>query len=542
MSLLDRIIWCPDDHDPVWRFPAEGLELRLSDLLARAERIAAGLTLRNVVKGDRVILLMDTGSAAVTALLAVWRLGAVAVPLRPHGADDGVPDGLVAQVARICGSRLILHTVRAPVACNAAASYVGVESLASCPEQTVAPADTGLGDVALIQFTSGSTGRPKGVRVRQDMIVTQLQQLQTNYALGDPDIRPRSVGSWLPIYHDMGLFIGMLLPLFTTADALLAPPFYFIRNPARWYNWLSQAHCDLTFSTNSVLAATLRGTRHMTPGSCNLSRLVMYLAAEKISPIVLDRLDATLGPFGLSRSNVRTGYGLAEYTLGCTSSGRGAVRRRRVRISGSSAVRPGTAQDSLEIVSVGRPNKACVLTIRDTSGCPLPDWHLGEITVSGPCQTDGYENNPAATETLLGRGYLRTGDLGFLAEGELYFYGRVDDRLNVGGCNIVPSDVELDVEELPFIGAGRALLFGVDDPDTARSRQVLLIESVADWNPAQRSERIPAIRRLTLEKYGFAPTDILLVPRGMVEKTSSGKKRTRVVRQRWVEGKLARFA
>ncbi|MDP9840624.1 acyl-CoA synthetase (AMP-forming)/AMP-acid ligase II [Neorhizobium huautlense] len=538
MSLLDRIIPGDDNRDPLWRFPAEGLELRLSDLLARAGRIAAGLIRRNVARDDRVILLMDTGSAAVAALLAVWWVGAVAVPLRPHGADDGEPDGLVCDVARICNARIILHTAHLGFPSGGTIFHTDVEALASGCEPAPAFAETCLSDVALVQFTSGSTGQPKGVRVRHDMIVAQLQQLRHNYALGAVGIRPRSVGSWLPIYHDMGLFIGMLLPLFTQSDVVLAPPSYFIRNPARWYRLLSEVRCDLTFSTNSVLAATLKATRHLAPGSCDLSRLVMYLAAEKISAVVLDWLDAALGPLGLSHSNVRTGYGLAEYALGCTSSGNGPVRRQRVRISGSNVFPLQGSPEGLDLVSVGHRNERCNLNVRDSSGRLLPDWHMGEITVAGPCLTDGYENNPIATQAALGRGYMRTGDLGFLADGELYIYGRLDDSFSVGGRQIVPADVELDIEELHFIGAGRSVLFSVDDADAAFSRQILLIESAREWSLAQRTDRISKIRQLTLNKYGFTPTDILLVPRGMVEKTSSGKKRTRVIRQRWVEGKI----
>lgn len=542
MSLLDRILPHDDSHDPVWRFPAEGLELPLSDLLARAQRVAAGLTRKNVTRGDRVILLVDTGSAAVTALLAVWWIGAVAVPLRPHATDDGEPDNLVCEVARICTSRFILHTARLVLPSRATASHIDIEALASCPDPAPAPAETCPGDVALIQFTSGSTGQPKGVRVRHDMIVAQLLQLQQNYALGVAGIRPCSVGSWLPIYHDMGLFIGMLLPLFNRADALLAPPSYFMRNPARWYRLLSQVRCDLTFSTNSVLAATLKATRHMAPGSCDLSRLVMYVAAEKISAVILDRLDAALGPFGLSRLNVRTGYGLAEYTLGCTSSGHGPVQRQSVRISGSKVVPSGGSREGLVLVSVGHRNEGCTLTVRDPLGRPLPDWHMGEITVAGPCLTDGYENNATATEAALGRGYMLTGDLGFLADGELYIYGRSDDRFSIGGRKIVPADVELDVEGLCFIGPGRSLLFSVDDADPDRSQKILLVESAKGWSMDQRTVRITEIRRMTLEKYGFVPSDIVLVPRGMLEKTSSGKKRTKVVKQLWIEGKIPQLA
>lgn len=321
----------------------------------------------------------------------------------------------------------------------------------------------------------------------------------------------------------------------------LGPPEYYIRNPARWFRALSDQACDLTFSTSSVLAATLRGTRRLTPQDCDLSKLVLYVAAEKISPVVMDDLMRRLGPLGLDPGNLRTGYGMAEYALGCTSSQRGPVSRQHVRIDGDT-VHPGPASAcTSEIVSVGRPNAGCELAIRDPAGNKLPDWRLGEISVAGPCLTQGYENAPVDTQRALGRGYLQTGDLGFTARGELYFVGRQDDTMTVAGRHIVPADIELAIEALPFVGPGRSQLFGTDTTETGAARQVLLIESIAPWTARQATERIAAIRRLTRDRFGFVPSDIVPVQRGTVEKTSSGKKRNRVIKQRWLEGKIMRL-
>ncbi len=542
MGPLQQIIAATPFRDPMWRFPAEGGEYPLSDLLAQSERLAAGLAEQGVKADDRVITLFDTGSAAVTCLLAIWHLGAVAVPLRPQRINQS-GKGLVPDVIRICAAKAIVHT--APqVTFNWPGGTLDLsyQQLLRNNAKAVPRADRALRDLALIQFTSGSTGRPRGVRVRHDMVLTQLRQLSENYRAEGPVAVPQSVGSWLPIYHDMGLFIGMLLPLFCGADALLAPPEYYVRNPARWFRALSDQRCDLSFSTSSVLAATLRGTKRLTPQDCDLSRLVLYIAAEKISPAVMDDLSRRLGPLGLRPQGLRTGYGMAEYALGCTSSLSGPVPRQHVRIAGDVVTPCPTSANSLEFVTIGRPNSGCDLAIRDPGGRRLPDWRLGEITVAGSCLTEGYENDAAATDKALGQGYLRSGDLGFRVNGEVYFVGRKDDTMTVAGRHIVPADIEHEIEALSFVGAGRALLFGTEAQGADPSRQILLIESRSAWTPEQATERIAAIRQMTRDRFGFVPSDIVPVPRGTVEKTSSGKKRTRVIKARWLRGEIFRLS
>ncbi|WP_255006411.1 AMP-binding protein [Roseovarius sp. M141] len=542
MSALRQMIARPADRDPIWRFPAEDIDLPLPDILSRARRMAGGMAQNGITAKDRVITLLDTGSDAVITLLAIWHLGAVAVPLRPQRAAE-CGRNLVSDVIAICAAKAVIHgTAPAGPDRPDGARDLHIAQLMAASAPYPPAAECGAADLALIQFTSGSTGQPRGVRVRYAMITAQLEQLCENYRVGDPAISPGSVGSWLPIYHDMGLFIGMLMPLYCGADALLAPPEYYVRNPARWFRALSDRRCDLTFSTSSILAATLRAARRLSAEDCDLSRLVLYVAAEKISPLVMDDLMRRLGPLGLGPANLRTGYGMAEYALGCTSSGSGPVARQHVRIDGDRVIPGPTCPDSSEIVSIGKPNTGCTLAIRDPAGVGLPDWRLGEITLVGPCLTDGYQNDPAATRRALGCGYLKTGDLGFTAAGEVYFVGRQDDTMTVAGRHIVPGDVELEIEALPFVGPGRSRLFGTDAMDTQTPRQILLIESPTPWTTAQATERIATIRRLTLGRFGFVPSDIVPVRRGTIEKTSSGKKRNRVIKQRWLAGEIPRLA
>ncbi len=520
-----------DGRDSLWHFPAEGVALRRADLHLRARGMAAALAGRGVGPGDRVVAMLDNESAALCLLLAIWWLGAIPVPLPPQRAGDGAHRHL-GDIERRCSARVTVGMDGA----LPAAGVIAVRDL-QAPPIRLGRWRPRVDDLALIQFTSGSTGAPKGVMVTHGMIAAQLGQLAENYRRAGTGDAPRSVASWLPLYHDMGLFIGFLLPLFLGADAMVAPPSYYMRNPARWFRAMAAQGSDLTFSTNSVLAATLRGLRRLGRDACDLQSLVLYIAAERISPAVLDDVHAVLGPLGLPPGQVRTGYGLAEYALGCTSTQRPRVTCVTVHITLDGRVMRDDGAGPVCVVSVGAPNADCQITICDPAGRSLGEGRLGEIVVAGPCLSPGYYNDEAASAAAMGRWGFRTGDTGFLLDGELYFYARHDERLMVGGRNIIPGDVEEAVEELSFVGPGRSALFGVADAVARAERQVLLVESPHSLAEETRAERMVVLRRHILGRFGFVPTTIDLVPRGTIEKTSSGKKRIAAIRQRYLMAK-----
>jgi fatty-acyl-CoA synthase len=524
-------------RDALWHFPAEAADFRISELRRRSRGIAAALSERGVMAGDRVAIMLDNRSTLVCLLLAIWRLGAIAVPLRPVGGAGNWLECYLAEIDRTCDLRLVVtedSDLADPVAqaatCRKPLVSVGtLKSVLEPPKRYCASAQ----ELALIQFSSGSTGRPKGVMVTHHMIGEQVRQLASNYARAGNGALPTSIACWLPFYHDMGLFIGVLLPLYLDADVMAAPPAFYMRNPARWFRAMSDRRDDLTFSTNSALGATLRWLRRLEPGGCDLSALVMYIAAEKISPRVLDELSAVLGPHGLAADHIRAGYGMAEYALGCTSTQNLQINRATVTIDPAGRVHVGASPQSITLASTGVPNESCTIAIRDEVGHVLGEQRIGEITVSGPCLSPGYYNDQAATLLAMENLWLRTGDIGFLLDGELYFCARKDEMLVVGGRNIAPSDVELAVEQLDFVGPGRSVIFAVEDSCTSTPLQVLLVEA-PDLPQEVLSERLAALRRRVLEQFGFVPTVVELVPKGTVEKTSSGKKRTAVIRNRYL--------
>src|ERR1700677_3523464 len=194
--------------------------------------MAAALTERGVAAGDRVVVMLDNGSAAVCLLLAIWQLNATPVPLRPVAGSGDWFRSYLAEIDRLCDVRLVV--TEHPLAVGCGKPIVPVSAL-QCTTGSPMRHHARTQSLALIQFSSGSTGQPKGVMVTHQMVEEQVRQLVDNYVLAGGDGPPTSIASWLPLYHDMGLFIGLLLPLYLGVDVMVAPPAFYLRNPPRWF-------------------------------------------------------------------------------------------------------------------------------------------------------------------------------------------------------------------------------------------------------------------------------------------------------------------
>ena len=193
---------------------------------------------------------------------------------------------------------------------------------------------------------------------------------------------------------------------------------------------------------------------------------------------------------------------------------------------------------SNRIVSVGAPLNGYEITIRDDNGDLLPEWRLGEICVKGDCVTSGYYRNPEATAHKLDGQVLKTGDLGFIVDGELFFVARRDDIVNIGGLNICPDDVESVVESLEFLGPGRACLIAVEDGASGLTKPVLLAEASVRLASELAAVWKSRIQRTVLEQLGLLIGTVVLCAKGTIEKTSSGKKRRKVILQRYLDGTI----
>lgn len=296
--LIDQIEETANSHQTFWNFPAENKKLSLWHLMTVSKYYAENLVALGVKKQDRVGLVMNNSSDYVALLLAIWRINATAVPLRPRGSKYTQTDQHLQYCDQICHFSLIIYddstnqkvfdkwmTKPTRIAITLE-NFLDQES----PHISIPYSRIAGDDIAILQFSSGSTGRPKGVIVNHAMMMAQLENIVDNHTSSRQGLLPASMASWTPIHHDLGLFIGVLAPIYCNCPNILAPPSYYMRNPARWFALLSKQQVDFTFSTNSALAATFKMIRLLHKHiDIDLSKLHIYLVAEKVSPITVKK-------------------------------------------------------------------------------------------------------------------------------------------------------------------------------------------------------------------------------------------------------------
>lgn len=551
-NIIERLFDVCRTGSATWTFPHEDRVVSLAELADQVKAYAGVLQHEGIGQGDRVGFIVENCFDLVCLLYATWYLNAVAVPLRPRSGRHHDYRKYIQSCDSICQFKLVvfggegLEQELSGWAATRGNPVLSVAEIAAAagqhgPSGSSQPAEIAPQDIAVIQFSSGSTGDPKGVVVTHAMMMAQLQNIEDNHARSRSGRKVASSASWLPINHDMGLFIGVLSPVYSACDNVLASPAFYMKNPPRWFALLSEHRVDFTFSTNSVLASSLRTLRRLHQRSgIDLSNLHLYIAAEKVSPVIVRRTWDTLSEFGCPRENLHVGYGMAENALGATYTTGGPIKMCWFVLHPEGRLTLSDANDAraFELASIGIPNDHHTITVRDRHDRALRELNLGEFSIESPCVSPAYYNDPATTAMKLQGGRLRTGDLGFEYRGELYFYSRADDLIVAGGRNVVPDDVELSTEMLEFVKPGGSALLGVEDREAGTTGLHLLVEGDARWSVENARTRCIEIRRHLLEVHDLLIRNISLCSKGSIEKTSSGKKRRKVIRQRLLDSSI----
>ncbi len=513
-------------------------------LLAGALRRAAALQARGVRPGDRVMVGLPTGLAFLETFFGVLLAGATVVPFYPPARAKGLEDyqrGLAAMTRRVA-PRLVVTFPRARLAVEAAVFQAGgraavelAEALMGLAEAFV-PVAIDPATQALIQFTSGSTQAPKGVVLTHRAVLENLAALHMA-------VRPRAgeaVVSWLPLYHDMGLIGMMLLPLFLDLQLVLMSPQAFLLDAKRWL-WAIHRH-RATISTAPNFAYQLVANRLQDSELAGLdlsSWRLAYNGAEPCLPATHDQFAARLAPYGFDPGAIRPIYGLAELAVGAAFSP--ADRPARVDVVDPQALEAeGVARPPLEatraFASVGPPLTGYAVRITDPAGATLPARQVGEIRIAGPSLMAGYLDDPAETARTIVDGWLRTGDLGYQADGDLFIVGRVKDMILKGGRNYAPHDLERLAAQVAGVRSGCVVAFGV--ADAARGTEAVVVLAETREPVARYPELAAAIGRAVAAGLGLLPDRVELLGPGHLPKTSSGKLRRAQARTDWLGGGL----
>ena len=539
LSARDRgFTFLPTDASGAERF------FSFADLRAEVARRGGLLKLQGVLKGDHVAVVLPSPDEFVLTFLAIAYIGAVPVPMYPP-LSLGKLDSYLESSAKImdaAGCSLLITSKQVESILWSVVPQVkslhdlkSVENLFSSELVAHAEvAETALDDVLFLQFTSGSTSDPKGVEVTHRSLFENTNALLTELKL-DPEV---DVGvSWLPLYHDMGLIGFVLGPMIYENSIVFIPTLRFIKRPLTWLDVLHEKRGTITFAPNFAYALLTKRVKPADARRWDLSKIkVAGCGAEPIQADTLRRFVATFAESGLDANAMLPCYGMAEATLAMTFKKLGtAVRTDRVDREIYEKDRRAVHSEregAMEVVSCGRAFARHEVAIMSASAEALPEREVGEIWFRGPSVAAGYHMNAQATEAAFGGGWLRTGDLGYLAEGELYISGRKKDLIILNGRNYYPQSLEWAVESVPGVRKGNVVAFSV--PSAGSEGLVIACEAKADDLEVVRE----GIRRTLAEQFSLSCKEVVVLPPGTLPKTSSGKLQRQKTRTLSVNGEL----
>ena len=549
-SLQRRAAQTPDQV--ALRFLAESAEqsvvLSYRDLDQRARTIAAALQAM-AGPGERAVLLFPSGPDYVAAFFGCLYAGVIAVPAYPPESTRRHHQERLLSIIQDAEPRLLLTIASLSeglAQIENAPPVLSVDSLDAQQAEHWLEPGLQADDIAFLQYTSGSTALPKGVQVSHGNLVANEVLIRRGFGI---DLNPDDViVSWLPLYHDMGLIGGLLQPIFSGVPCVLMSPAYFLGRPLRWLEAISEYGGTISGGPDFAYRLCSERVSESALERLDLSRWrVAYSGSEPIRLDTLERFAEKFAPCGFTPNSFFASYGLAEATLFVAGGTRGrGIPALRVDEQALAANRAEPGQGSA-IMSCGtsQPDHAVLIADPHTLA-ELADNHVGELWATGPSIAHGYWRNPEASARTFvqhaGRTWLRTGDLGFIRDGEVYITGRLKDLLIVRGHNLYPQDIEQTIErEVEVVRKGRVAAFAVNDQgvegigiaaEISRSVQKILPPEAL----------IKAIRQAVAEAYQEAPSVVVLLNPGALPKTSSGKVQRAACAIRHADGSLDSYA
>jgi 1-acyl-sn-glycerol-3-phosphate acyltransferase len=531
----------------------ETTPISYGQLLAEAQRVAAGLQARDIARGDSVAMMLPTSRDFFVAFFGVLLAGCVPVPIYPPFRPSQLEEHMRRQALILENARaalLIGSPETAPATRWLRSRLVDLRGVMTVAELSAAAAEGGdspapppsAQDLALIQYTSGSTGDPKGVALTHANLVANVRAIGEVVQVQPDDV----VVSWLPLYHDMGLIGAWLASLYHGCRLVVMPPTRFLAQPAAWLRALHRHRGTLTAGPNFAYEICASRLTDEDLAGLDLSSWRLALnGAEPVSPATVERFTRRFARYGFRAEAMTPVYGLAECSLALafTPPGRGPRIDRVERDAferDSRAISAPSADGSpspLVFVSAGRPVPRHELRVVDAIGRELPDRRLGRVQFRGPSATSGYFRNPAATRALLAGSWLETGDLGYVADGELYVTGRAKDVIIRAGRHVFPYEIEEVVGGIPGIRRGGVAVFARHD-DARGTDAIVVVAETREQETARLAALRASIDERSAALLGTAADEVLLVPPRTIPKTSSGKTRRAACRELYLRGAL----
>jgi len=539
------------------------LELTYGELDRQARAVAAALQQRGLGSGQRALLFYPPSLSFISAFFGCLYAGVVPVPAYPpHPAGLHRVLGRLRAIASNAEPAAALTS--APLLAKMGALFEQAPEFASLHWLASESVDPDLADqwrpleppatgqsLAFLQYTSGSTAMPKGVAVTHANLLANEHCIDLGFTL--PDEGP--VVGWLPFHHDMGLIGNLFQPLYRGQTAVLMAPVAFLQRPVRWLEAITRYRAHTSGGPNFAFDLCVRKITPEQKAQLDLSTWTLaFCGAEPVRAETLEAFAAAFAECGFRREALSPCYGLAEATLMVTTTARGCLPTS-IDVDPQALLAHHVVTDLepdaprrtlMSSGTVWGPQRVAIVDPDSGRVCP-PD-QVGEIWVHGPSVASGYWRQPAETEHTFGAHladsgdgpFLRTGDLGFMRQGELFVTGRLKDMVIIDGRNHYPQDIELTIEQShPAIVNGGCAAFAVDVD--GRERLVVVAEVDRQFRPEQNANGaglVSDIQRAVAAQHDVRPHAVSLVRIGGVPRTSSGKVQRRACRNKFLDGTL----
>ena len=522
-------------------------------LREEAKRRAAHFRSYGLKKGDRLAMVLPDGEDFVpTFLAAVWA-GLVPVPLYPPlsiGKLDSYVDTLVVILNKAGPTHIATNAKIQAVLWSGLSKVTSLKGVITA-EELRGPAPEGVpqepavvtdNDLAFLQFTSGSTSTPKGVAVTHGNLRANAWAIMRDGLKSDSAI-DHGV-SWLPLYHDMGLIGFVIAPMFHKVQVTFIPTMAFVRKPTLWPETISRVRGTISFAPNFAYALTAKRSKPEQLERWDLSSMrALGCGAEPINPTTMRTFVDLFAKAKLKPEAMLPCYGMAEATLAISFIGLDEQlstdvvdqetyqTQKRAEPVHQSKLTEGKAQ---EFVSCGRAFAQHEVAAFDGDGNRLGDRRIGELWVRGPSVASAYYLDVAQTEKTFGGGWLKTGDLGYLVNGNIYIVGRKKDLIIINGRNYDPQRIEWLCDDVPEVRKGSSVAFS--RPGAASEELIIVVESRTE-NPAALKE---VISQKVNEQLALLAAEVVICPLGSLPKTSSGKLQRSKTRQQFLDGTVGK--
>ncbi|MFG1930773.1 AMP-binding protein [Mycobacterium sp. NPDC048908] len=516
--------------------------------------------------GDRAVILAPQGLDYIVAFLGAMEAGRIPVPLSlPMG---GATDERVSSVLQDASPTVVLTTSSVV---DSLAEHIGSETGTAAP--TVIEVDqldtaaghsrrvNGNGDpsIAYLQYTSGSTRMPAGVMVTNENIRSNFEQICAAYFHEYGKVAPADTTfvSWLPFYHDMGLFVGVLMPILTGRPGVLFSPATFLQRPARWIQLLAKNSHAFSAAPNFAFDLAVRRTSDDDMTGLDLGNILTILSgSERVQPATIRRFTERFGRFNLRSSMIRPSYGMAEAAVYLAARTPAqppeVVHFDAEKLSAGEAIRSDVTGGAA-LLAYGMPDSPILRIVDPETGVECPQGTVGEIWAHGENIAPGYWGRPDESNSTFGatiiahsadtpeKPWLRTGDLGFVSDNELFIIGRIKDLLIVYGRNHSPDDIEATINE---ITRGRCAAISVPGDRSEQLVAIIEVKNRAD-SLDDAIEAFGMVKREVTSaisnSHGLRVADLVLVPPGSIPTTTSGKVRRAACVEHYRHGRFARL-